>query len=242
MKPLDHRTLGGSVESRPDARAGGEDFRAILESIPQMVWAHLPGLDQHEYYNRQWLEFTGVPLEPDGSTRRRLIHPDDRERAMSAWRRALAAGEPYQAEYRLRHRSGEYRWILSRGRPERNDAGEIVRWYGTCTDIHALILAREALHASETLNRSIIQASADCIKMIDADGTIRFANAAALRELGAACISEVAGLLKSDRQTMDCRSCCSIPPLLPTATLPDRSSLRCSTPYRLSRCRRHWNG
>ena len=202
MKPLDHRTLhpadGDRVERRP-ARPGiaskpaGADFRSILNSIPQMVWAHLPGLDQHEYYNDRWIEFTGTRLSADGTDRMRLIHPDDRERARAAWQHALATGEAYEAEYRLRHRSGEYRWILSRGRPARSASGAIVRWYGTCTDIHERVLARDALDASEALNRSIIQASADCITMIDKEGRILFLNEAALRELDDGDASQILG-------------------------------------------------
>lgn len=212
MKPLDHRALQPDLQSPerpgadgPAARAA-EDFRTILDGIPQMVWAHLPGADRHEYYNARWIEFTGVDLAADGSTRRQLIHPDDREHAVGSWRRALQMGEPYEAEYRLRHRTGEYRWILSRGRPERDARGGIVRWYGSCVDIHEQVLAREALNASAALNRSIIQATADCIKMIDSDGKILFLNEAALRELGGADVSTALGRLWIDTLPVEARS------------------------------------
>src|SRR5690606_18244218 len=83
-----------------------------------------------------------------------MFHPDDRERAWERWRHSLETGEPYEIEYRLRHRSGEYRWTLGRAMPIRDTEGRIVRWMGTCTDIHQSkrhaekveILSRELSH------------------------------------------------------------------------------------------------
>ncbi|HYO29260.1 MAG TPA: ATP-binding protein, partial [Thermomicrobiales bacterium] len=83
--------------------------------------------------------FTGVPEgSTDGEGWNGLFHPDDRERAWVTWRRSLATGEVYEIEYRLRHRSGAYRWTLGRAMPVRDERGEIERWFGTCTDIDAM--------------------------------------------------------------------------------------------------------
>ena len=201
MKPIPSRGLWKAAEP---AGPGEDvprivDLQHVLDSIPHMVWASMPGEDRQEYYNIQWFEFTGVELDPDGSTRRGLIHPDDRERAVAAWDRCRASGEPYEHGYRLRHRSGEYRWILSRGRPERNHKGEVVCWYGSCTDMHEHALAREALAASEALTRNIIRASADALQLIDGQGKILFANDAAVRELGSDEASGIVGASWLDR-------------------------------------------
>jgi signal transduction histidine kinase/CheY-like chemotaxis protein len=67
-------------------------------------------------------------------------------RAWQGWQHSLATGEPYEVEYRLRHRSGEYRWVLGRALPLRDEQGRITRWMGTCTDIHEQVIARELLH------------------------------------------------------------------------------------------------
>ena len=204
MKPLDHRQFSSTADKPrrkvppPAAPATDDYFRNILDSIPQMVWAHLPDRPDHEYYNRRWHEFTGVDLAPDGSTRRSLIHPDDVDRAVAAWEQSRSTGDNYECIYRLRHHSGEYRWLLSRGRPERSADGHIQRWYGTCTDIHEHVLARSALHQSETLNSTIIQASGDMIEMLDLDGTILFANQAALEAIGAESPLDVLGRLWVD--------------------------------------------
>lgn len=119
-------------------------LRAILNTIPQMVWSTRP--DGHvDFYNYRWYEFTGVPLGvTDGEEWNAVVHPDDRGRALAAWRHAVETGEAYDIEYQLRHHSGTYRWTLARGLPIRDDHGAITRWFGTCTDIDALKHAEEA--------------------------------------------------------------------------------------------------
>ena len=79
-----------------------------------------------------------------------MFHPDDRERAWSIWRKSLLTGEPYEIQYRLKHRDGGYRWTLGRALPERDAAGKIVRWYGTCTDIHEHVLVEEQVRSLQT--------------------------------------------------------------------------------------------
>ena len=118
-------------------------FRAITESMPQIVWSARPD-GHHDYYNPRWYEFTGVPQgSTDGEGWSAIFHPDDRSLAWEQWRHSLSTGEPYEIEYRLRHRSGEYRWVLGRALPVRGPDGGILRWMGTCTDIHDLKQAEE---------------------------------------------------------------------------------------------------
>ena len=118
-------------------------FRAIADSMPQMVWSTRPD-GHHDYYNARWYEFTGVPEgSTDGEGWNGMFHPDDQERAWERWRHCLATGEPYEIEYRLRHRSGRYRWTLGRALPIRDGKGRITRWFGTCTDIDAQKRAAE---------------------------------------------------------------------------------------------------
>jgi len=113
-------------------------FRAIADSMPQMVWSTLPD-GFHDYYNARWYEFTGVAEgSTDGEGWNAIFHPEDQARAWGAWERSLATGDLYEIEYRLRRADGVYRWTLGRAEPIRNEAGEIVRWFGTCTDIDDL--------------------------------------------------------------------------------------------------------
>ncbi len=126
------------VRSREEVRTSERRFRQLADAMPQIVWVTLAD-GYHEYYNRRWYEFTGVPEgSTDGEGWNEMFHPDDRQPAWSAWRRSLATGEPYEIEYRLRHRSGEYRWTLGRALPVRNARGDIERWFGTCTDIDSM--------------------------------------------------------------------------------------------------------
>jgi PAS domain S-box-containing protein len=111
-------------------------FRTIANAMPQMVWSTLPD-GYHDYYNWQWYDYTGVPEgSTDGALWKDMFHPDDQPQAWARWQHCLATGELYEVEYRLRHRSGQYRWTLGRALPLRDEQGRIVRWMGTCTDIH----------------------------------------------------------------------------------------------------------
>ncbi|MFD1252688.1 Blue-light-activated histidine kinase 1 [Devosia equisanguinis] len=118
-------------------------FGTLADTMPQMVWSTRPD-GFHDYYNARWYEFTGMREgTTDGEGWNGMFHPDDQERAWAAWRHSLATGEPYQIEYRLRHHSGEYRWTLGRALPIRGEDGQILRWIGTCTDIHESRVAAE---------------------------------------------------------------------------------------------------
>lgn len=120
-------------------------FHTIADAMPQMVWSTLPD-GHHDYYNRQWYDFTGVPEgSTDGERWNAMFHPDDQARAWEVWRHSLRTGDDYEIQYRLKHRSGSYRWTLGRALPVRAESGEIIRWMGTCTDIHDHKLAEESL-------------------------------------------------------------------------------------------------
>jgi len=120
-------------------------FRVFTDAMPQMVWMTRPD-GYHEYYNQRWYDFTGVDVgATDGAGWSGMLHPDDRARTWEIWQASLATGAPYEIEYRLRHYSGEYRWLLGRALPVRDAHGHIVRWMGTCTDIHQQKRNEEAL-------------------------------------------------------------------------------------------------
>ncbi len=141
-------------EAEMALRASEERYAAITNSIDQMIWSTRPD-GYHDYYNRRWYEFTGVPLgTTDGEGWNDLFHPEDRERAFVRWRHSLETGEPYHIEYRLRHHTGVYRWVIGRAQCVRDADGRIQRWYGSCTDIDDLkeaeaqreLIARELSH------------------------------------------------------------------------------------------------
>jgi PAS domain S-box-containing protein len=158
IKEIAERTRTASERMRSEiaVRLSEAKFRAITDAMPQMVWSTRPD-GFHDYYNDQWYRFTGIPYgSTDGDGWNDLFHPDERLLAWEKWRHSLRTGETYEVEYQLRHHSGQYRWVLGRAQPLRSDDGEIVRWMGTCTDIHAQkqsedALRRESLRKDEFL-------------------------------------------------------------------------------------------
>jgi diguanylate cyclase (GGDEF)-like protein/PAS domain S-box-containing protein len=119
-------------------RASEAEWRDMVEALPQIVWITRPD-GYHVHFNRQWLEFTGLTLEESvGHVWVESFHPDDHPLALRLWSEATTTGEPYEIEYRLRRHDGVYRWMLGRALPLRDESGEIVKWFGTCTDIEDL--------------------------------------------------------------------------------------------------------
>lgn len=148
--------IASAEELRRQAEAARAATRAELDTLtnamPQMVWATRPD-GHHDFYNAQWYRFTGVPNgSTDGGEWNGMFHPDDQDRAWARWRHSLATGEDYEIEYRLRHRSGAYRWVLGRALPVRDADGAIVRWIGTCTDIDS---AKRAAEQNDILSREL---------------------------------------------------------------------------------------
>ncbi|CAN5574658.1 hypothetical protein BH10ACT10_BH10ACT10_00280 [soil metagenome] len=135
-------------------RASQTEWRDLVETLPQIVWITRPD-GYHVYFNRQWMEFTGLSLEESlGDGWNPPFHPEDRPLARRLWAKATQTGKPYEIEYRLRRSDGVYRWMLGRALPLRNTAGEIMRWFGTCTDIEEMKTALEdAAQLREKLER-----------------------------------------------------------------------------------------
>lgn len=144
--------IGAQVAAEQQLSVSEAKFEILTDAMPQMVWSTLPD-GFHDYYNARWYEFTGAPYgSTDGEGWNGLFHPEDQDRAWARWRRSLETGEPYEIEYRLRHHSGTYRWTLGRAHPVRGKDGQIVRWIGTCTDIHD---AKQQAAETELLSREL---------------------------------------------------------------------------------------
>ena len=113
------------------------ELRFLADSMAQLIWITRPD-GYYEYFNQRWYDYTGTREKKTGSEGwSALFHPADRARARKAWRQSLKTGEPYEIEYRLWHApSQQYRWVVSRALPLHDDSGNILKWYGTCTDIH----------------------------------------------------------------------------------------------------------
>jgi len=125
-----------------------QSLSLILESIPGLVHT-MTSAGKPEFVNQQILRFFGKTFD-ELSDWAPLIHPDDRERVVAEWTYAVATGEPYDAEHRVRRADGVYRWFQSRGKPLKNEEGAIIRWYNLLVDIDDRKKAEEALNRSRT--------------------------------------------------------------------------------------------
>jgi PAS domain S-box-containing protein len=168
-------------------------FRALIETIPQLVWS-ITAAGDAEYVNEQWSRYSGA-TEPGAknSDWREFVHGADRELVDDKWGRSFRSGDPFDVECRLRRASdGAYRWFLCRAVPLRDDSGTIIRWFGTCTDVHdqrrsaegASVLAEAsaalaASHDPVEMMRTVAQLAVPrfgdwcAVDLLDADGTSR---------------------------------------------------------------------
>ncbi|HEY6957049.1 MAG TPA: chemotaxis protein CheB [Flavisolibacter sp.] len=123
-----------------------DEFRFVTNFIPQMVWATRPD-GYTDYHNKQWFDYTGLsPERSDGDNNwNNVLHPEDQQKAWKTWKQTIQSGETYEIEYRLRRYDGEYRWFLARALPLRDEKNNIVKWFGTCTDIHDQKMLNEIL-------------------------------------------------------------------------------------------------
>ena len=124
------------VLARRNVEESERELRQIADSMPQMVWV-TDAKGYHQYYNKRWYDFTCTGYEDvKGDSWSDLFHPEDRDLAWKKWIHSLSTGDTYQVEYRLKDgKTGEYIWVLGRAVPIYNEKREIIRWFGTCTDI-----------------------------------------------------------------------------------------------------------
>jgi PAS domain S-box-containing protein len=139
-----------------------ERLRFMAESMPQKIFTATPNGDV-DYFNRQWMEFTGLSFDQIKSWGwTQFIHPDDLEENLRLWRRSIATGELFQYMHRFRRFDGVYRWHLSRAHAMRDAGGNITMWIGSNTEIHDQKRIEEELRLrNEDLNQFAYAASHD---------------------------------------------------------------------------------
>src|SRR5262249_23001849 len=111
------------------------EFRTLAENIPQLVWiADRTG--SAYWFNQRWFDYTGTTLaDVEGWGWQRVQHPEHVQRVAEKVRLAIAGKEPWDATFPIGGRDGVYRWFLSQAVPVRDEHGQVVRWFGTATDV-----------------------------------------------------------------------------------------------------------
>jgi len=159
-------------------------LRQVIDTIPTMAWCNLPD-GSNEFLNKRWHDYTGLtPKESQGWGWQAAFHPKDIGPPMEWWQELIHSGLAGETEARVRGRDGVYRWFLIQVEPFRDDAGEIVRWYGTSTEIETLKQTEEKLREDERELRQITDAIPQAVVVLDPSGVPIYANRATLDYTG----------------------------------------------------------
>src|SRR5262245_8427695 len=147
-------------------------LQQMIDEIPALAWSGLPD-GSVEFISKQWLKYAGLSHQAAQALRwESLVHPDDLHNLMSTWRHHLASGEPLEAEARLRRVDGEYRWFLIRAVPLRDALSNVIKWYGTNTDIDNRKQIETRLQHDKVELRRIIDTIPQYIVVLEADGKL----------------------------------------------------------------------
>ncbi len=133
-----------------------QELDAIVSTAPDVIFSS-QGDGNHDYVSDRFYEYTGTPTSANGISWLDYVHSDDAARSKMGWMQSVQSGGNYEAEYRLRGKDGNYRWFRARAVPIRDHNGKVVKWYGTCSDIHD----------SKLLEQSIRDSAIELERMVD---------------------------------------------------------------------------
>jgi PAS domain S-box-containing protein len=138
------------AERTADLQESERQYRLLADTGPHLTWTMRPAHDLIEFTSRRFEEFTGVKAgELEAADWTKVVHPDDLPSVLAAIAEPVRRGEPYEVELRVRRQDGEYRRMVARAIPVRDDKGTLTKWVGTTTDIHDRWLATEALQEAD---------------------------------------------------------------------------------------------
>jgi PAS domain S-box-containing protein len=145
------------LQLNTDLVGKNQELDAIVHTAPDIIFSRRAD-GSRDYISDRFYDYTGAaPGSANGFRWLYYVHGDDKDQAMTHWLRCVESGANYEAEYRMRSKDGVYRWFRARAVPIRDDDGNIVKWYGTCSDIHD----------SKVLEQSIRDSAAELEKMVD---------------------------------------------------------------------------
>jgi PAS domain S-box-containing protein len=191
VKKIPHRDVSGQIVrwygtgyDIEDRKQAEDRLRLVVDTTPALIHTGRPD-GYLDYFNQQWLEYLGLPLEDVRGWRwTNAIHPEDVEGIVQKWRAALASGEPFETETRVRRADGAFRWMLHRKVPLRDSSGKILKWHGSSLDIEDRKLAAEKIREQERELQQILDFTPQQVAVIGPREEPIFANRALLDYFG----------------------------------------------------------
>jgi len=183
-KQVAERTEGLAKQAEETQGATARNLVAIINTIPTTAWTTRPD-GYCDFLNQVWLDYAGMTAEQaQGWGWAEAIHPDDREQLVEDWQASLASGIPVDTEARIRRFDSSYRWFLIRANPLRDESGNILKWYGTCTEIEDRKRWEQILRARELSWRQIVDNIPGLVATTGAMGEVEFLNRQTLEFFG----------------------------------------------------------
>ncbi|KAA3436667.1 PAS domain S-box protein [Rufibacter hautae] len=162
---IEVRDITEEKRNRQELLGTVSQMQTLLSAMPQIAFtATVEG--ELDYVNGHWQTYTGLPqTDVLGEQWIGALHPEDKERAAATWGNSIQTGQDYEIEFRVRHWGGNYRWYLARAIPLKNEKGEVLKWFGTATDIHEQKLLIERLATAQEelqkMNAELTQKNTD---------------------------------------------------------------------------------
>ena len=162
-----------TMQIAAQAEENERQFEYITNMIPIMVWTTTPD-GSHDWFSKRWYDYTGLsPTESLGEGWQLPFHPEDMPATETRWLHSLKTGDEYITEYRCRRFDGQWRWMLGRATPYRDENGTITKWFGTCSDIDDLVQARQAARATKQQLLRVIEHAQIALWEIDTDRKLK---------------------------------------------------------------------
>ncbi|KAL8898247.1 MAG: hypothetical protein Q9192_002168 [Flavoplaca navasiana] len=160
---------------KTQTRENDEQFELICDTMPQLLWT-TSSTGHHDWFSRRWYEYTGLSVEESSGDGWALaFHPEDVGAAERRFKHSLATGDQYTTEYRCRRHDGEWRWMLGRALPLRDHrTNTIVKWFGTCTDIHDQVQARQEAKRMRQQLLNVIKHAKTTVWAVDHNRNLTF--------------------------------------------------------------------
>jgi PAS domain S-box-containing protein len=167
------RDISDRLRAEEAVRQSEKQLREVIETIPAIAWT-MTSDGSLEFVNRRWQDYTGMSSqEAAGFGWKSAFHRKDIDGYLERRRASLASGTLFEDEVRIRSGGGEYRWFISRAVPLRNEQGNIIRWYGTATDIHDRKQSEERLHVENVVLREEIDKASMFEEVVGASPPLR---------------------------------------------------------------------